>query len=108
MRKILIALLLLLIFTGCAPKQKTLDQSIIGTWVDSSGYKIQFSSEGKGFIPGVPGKIADSDFVYSVVDEQHISMELQGIKVTVEILIKDDTLTWTDSLGEVNYTRVKP
>jgi hypothetical protein len=106
MRKILIALLLFLLLTGCAPK-KTLDQAIIGTWADSNGYKIQFSSGGKGFIPGVAGKIPDSDFAYAIKDEQHINVEMQGIKVTIEIQIKDDTLTWKDSLGEVIYNRVK-
>ena len=107
MRKVLIALLLFLLFTGCTPKKSSLDQSIIGTWADSSGYKIQFLSAGKGFIPGVPGKIPNSDFVYSIVDEQHINVEMQGIKVAIEIQIKDDTLTWKDSLGEVIYNRVK-
>lgn len=107
MRKTLIVLLLFLVFTGCTSKKSSLDQSIIGTWVDSSGYKIQFFSGGKGFIPGVPGKIPDSDFVYSIIDEQHINVELQGIKVTIEIQINDNTLTWKDSLGEVTYNRVK-
>jgi len=105
MKKILIVLVLFLLLTGCASKN-SLDQAILGTWTDSSGYKIQFFVGGRGFIPGVPGKIPDSDFTYAIIDEQHITLETQGIKVTIEIHIKDDILTWKDSLGEVTYNRV--
>jgi hypothetical protein len=51
--------------------------------------------------------IADSNFLYTVIDESHIQFDLQGQTITIEITINDDQLTWKDDLGVVSYTRVK-
>lgn len=108
MKRILFALTIaLLLLTACAQAKKTLSDDILGTWVNKDGYSIEFQTGGSGFIPGVPGKIPDSTFVYSVTDESHIQVVFQGKKYTVEITINGDQLTWKDDLGEVAYTRTK-
>lgn len=108
MKRILFALLIaLLLLTACSQAKKSLSDDILGNWVNKDGYSIQFQSGGSGFIPGVPGKIPDSSFVYSVTDDSHIEVNFEGKKYTVEITINGDQLTWKDDLGEVAYTRVK-
>jgi hypothetical protein len=108
MRKIFFALLLLAIsLTACAPARPSLERDLIGTWQDSQGFQIEFHGSGKGFIPGVEGKIPDTDFTYQVIDEQHVLMDTQGQKVTIELHVDGDKLSWKDALGEVQYTRVK-
>jgi hypothetical protein len=108
MKRILIALgIALLLLTSCSSSPKKLTEDIVGTWKNTSGYTIQFKSGGAGFIPGVAGKIPDSSFIYTVMDESHIQMNLQGQLVTIGITINGDQLTWKDDLGEVSYTRVK-
>jgi hypothetical protein len=97
----------LLVLTSCAQAKKSLGDQIQGTWKDKDGYTIQFNSGGNGFIPGVAGKIPDSNFVYSIVDDPHVKIDLQGQSQTIEIVITGDQLNWKDALGEVNYTRVK-
>ena len=97
----------MLVLTSCAQAKKSLADDIVGTWKDKDGYTIQFKSGGSGFIPGVAGSIPDSTFVYSIVDDSHIKIDLQGQSQTIEILISGDQLTWKDELGEVIYTRVK-
>jgi hypothetical protein len=107
MKKYILLLLVALFLFGCSASKPSLEKAIIGTWVDASGYEIQFFSGGKGFIPGVPDKIPDSDFIYSIVDENHITLDIQETKQTLEIRIEGDTLTWKDDLGEVIYKRTK-
>ena len=106
-RTILFLAILMLVLTSCAQAKKSLADDIVGTWKDKDGYTIQFKSGGSGFIPGVAGSIPDSTFVYSIVDDSHIKIDLQGQSQTIEILISGDQLTWKDELGEVIYTRVK-
>lgn len=106
-RTILFLSILLLVLTSCAQAKKSLEDDIQGTWKDKDGYTIQFKPGGEGFIPGVAGSIPDSTFVYSIVDDSHIKIDLQGQSQTIEILISGDQLTWKDQLGEVIYTRVK-
>lgn len=108
MKRIIFALTIaLFLLTSCTESNNTLADDILGTWKNSSGFTIQFNSGGTGFIPGVAGKIPDSSFIYTVTDESHIQMNLQGQVFTIEITIDGDELTWKDSLGEVPYTRVK-
>jgi hypothetical protein len=108
MKRILLALaILLLLLTACAPAKKSLGDEILGNWINTDGYTIQFQPGGNGFIPGVPGKIPDSNFTYTVKDDTHIAIDLHGQVQTIEIQISGDQLTWKDDLGEVAYTRVK-
>jgi hypothetical protein len=108
MKRIFLALItVLLLMTSCAPAKKSLGSEILGSWVNKDGYSIQFKDGGTGFIPGVPGKIPDSIFTYTVTDDSHINIDLEGSVQTIEILISGNQLTWKDDLGEVVYTRVK-
>ena len=108
MKKLFFALtIFLVLITSCAPVKKPLAQDILGTWKNSDGYSIEFRSGGNGFIPGVPGKIPDSDFDYTVEDESHVQIDVQGQQQTIGITISGDQMTWKDDLGEVAYTRVK-
>jgi len=97
----------LLLLTSCSSPKNTLKDDILGTWKNTSGYTIEFKTGGAGFIPGVAGKIPDSSFAYTVIDESHILMDLGGQTVKIGITINGDQLTWKDDLGEVSYTRVK-
>jgi hypothetical protein len=108
MKRIFFALIaVLLLLSSCAPAKKTLAAEILGTWVNTNGYSIEFKDGGTGFIPGVPGKIPDSIFTYTVTDDSHINFDLEGSVQTIEIQISGNQLTWKDELGEVAYTRVK-
>ncbi len=104
---VLAALLAAMLLASCAPAKITLVDDILGTWKNNEGYTIQFKDGGTGFIPGVPGKIADSSFTYTVTDNSHINIDVGGHIQTIEIHISGDQLTWKDDLGEVAYTRVK-
>ncbi len=108
MKRIFFAFItVLLLMTSCAPAKKTLADEILGSWVNKDGYSIQFKEGGTGFIPGVPGKIPDSAFTYTITDNTHIIIDLEGQVQTIQIQISGDQLTWKDDLGEVAYTRVK-
>ncbi len=106
-RFLLFLTITLFLLTSCAAAKKPLEDEILGTWANPEGYTIQFLSGGKGFIPGVEGKIADSDFTYTIADDSHIQIAFQGRNLPIEIIISGDELIWKDSLGEVKYTRVK-
>jgi hypothetical protein len=106
-RTILLLSMLLLVLTACASAKKSIGDQILGTWKDKDGYTIEFQPGGKGFIPGVAGKIPDTNFLYSIVDDSHIKIELPGQSQNIEIKITGDQLTWKDALGEVIYTRLK-
>jgi hypothetical protein len=97
----------LFLLTSCAAPKKSLQDEILGTWKNNDGYSIEFKDGGAGFIPGVPGKIPDSNFTYTIKDETHINLDLEGQVQTIEIQISGDKLTWRDDLGDVAYTRVK-
>ncbi len=109
MKRFLLAMFIIGVgLSACAPNQKArLEKAIVGNWVSSDGFSLQFSADGSGFIPGVEGKIPDSTFVYTVIDGSHVSLNLAGQRVTIEVLIDGDNLTWKDDLGEVKYTRAK-
>jgi hypothetical protein len=108
MKKLFLALAILFFaLTACTPAKKPLTQEILGAWKNTDGYTIEFRSGGSGFIPGVAGKIPDTNFTYTIVDENHIQMDLQGENQKIEIDISGDHLTWKDDLGEVAYTRIK-
>lgn len=105
MKKNFLVILFFVFLAGCATPKTSLQHAITGSWVDKDGYELQFFPDGKGFIPGVSGKIPDSEFTYTVTDEQHIEIIFQGSKNNIGISIVNDTLTWRDSLGEIVYTR---
>jgi hypothetical protein len=109
MKRFLIAVFIILVgLSACTSDPRArLEKEIVGNWVSSDGFSIQFSSDGGGFIPGVEGKIPDSQFVYTVNDGTHVSINLGGQTFNIEILIDGDNLTWKDNLGEVKYTRAK-
>lgn len=106
-RLLLFLAFVLLVLTSCTQAEKSLGDQIQGTWRDKDGYTVQFKPGGSGFIPGVAGKIPDTTFVYSIEDDAHIKIDLQGQTQIIEIVITGDDLKWKDQLGEVNYTRVK-
>jgi hypothetical protein len=103
----LILAIFLFVLTSCVSAQKTLGDEILGTWKNSEGFNIEFRSGGIGFIPGVAGQIPDANFNYTIVDESHVQLDLQGQRQTIQITIAGEKLTWKDDLGEVSYTRVK-
>lgn len=107
MKRFLFLLLFGLLLAACAGNSGGLKEDLLGTWQNPDGFQIKFYRDGGGFIPGVPGKIPDSAFTYTIVDETHIQVVLQGQPYTIEVKIVDDVLTWKDSIGEVEYTRVK-
>jgi hypothetical protein len=103
----LASILFLILLAACSPGKKTLDEEIVGKWVDSSGYTIDFFDGGTGFIEGVDGKIPDSNFTYIILDESTIQINFQGEKYEIGILIDKDKMIWKDELGEVEYSRVQ-
>jgi hypothetical protein len=109
MRKIIVFVLMLAVvsLSACAPARPSLENALQGSWQDAQGFQIEFRSGGKGFIPGVAGKIPDTNFTYQIIDEQHVLMNAEGQQVSIEFHVDGDKLTWKDSLGEVIYTRVK-
>lgn len=106
-RFLLYVTILLVLLTACSQGKKTLSDEILGSWRNTDGYTIEFRSAGNGFIPGVPGKIPDSNFAYAVIDASHISIDFEGHQNTIEIVIHGDQMTWKDNLGEVSYRREK-
>jgi hypothetical protein len=108
MKKLLFTLILLVIgMAACTPARPSLKNDLLGSWQNSQGFQIEFRSGGVGFIPGVQGKIPDTNFTYQITDEQHIRMDTLGQQITIEIHVNGDQLIWKDSIGEVQYSRVK-
>ena len=107
MKRFLVFLLCAILLAACSPSKSRLKDAIIGTWTDAQGYSIQFKPDGRGFIPGVEGKIPDTNFTYSILDESHIQIDMQGRTFAIEIRIEDDQLTWKDEIGEVLYKRTR-
>jgi hypothetical protein len=100
-------LLLVVCLSACQTAKSSLAKNIVGGWINSSGYTIEFYDDGEGRIPGVADQIPMTNFTYLVIDQEHISIDLGNQKYTIQVKIDGDELTWTDSLGEENYTRVK-
>jgi len=108
MRKIISTLILLTIYlVACTPAPLLLENGLLGTWQDSEGFQIEFRSGGVGFIPGVEGKIPDTTFTYQIIDKKHVLIDSSGQQVTIELFVDDDKLIWKDTIGEVQYSRVK-
>lgn len=101
----LLLILFSLLLTACQPEPTGLAKDIVGNWVNAGGYTIEFYKDGKGLIPGVEGRIPLTSFKYTIVDEQHISIDLGTQAFTIEVKIEGDRLTWIDQLGEEIYTR---
>jgi hypothetical protein len=98
-------MLILILLTACSSGRKSLQDEIVGKWVDNSGFTIEFYNGGTGFIEGVAGSIPDSVFVYKVLDESTIQIDFQGGSYEIDILIDNDKMIWKDDLGEVEYAR---
>jgi len=108
MRRLLIAsVLFLIVLASCSNGKQSLEDEIVGKWIDSSGFTIEFYEGGTGFIEGVPGKIPDSSFSYITLNETTVQINFQGVTYDIDILIDGDQLTWKDELGEVVYTRAE-
>jgi hypothetical protein len=103
----LLLVLAILIISACQPPKPSLETAILGNWVNASGYTIEFKSGGDGFIPGVAGKVPATTFKYSIVDQEHVLIDLGSEKYTIQITVDGDKLTWTDKIGVETYTRVK-
>ncbi len=67
--------LAIFLLSACQPAKPTLEDSIIGMWENSSGYATEFRNGGEGFIPGVPDKMPPTIFKYSIVDQDHVSID---------------------------------
>lgn len=106
MKRSLFLLFVLALWLSACSKKPGLDNTILGTWANPEGYQIEFRENGKGLIPGVEGKVPNTDFVYTVVDEGHVLIDLGSEKYTIAITIEGDKLSWKDKIGEVVYTRV--
>jgi hypothetical protein len=104
-RIILASILFLSLLVACSSAKKSLQDEIVGKWVDSSGFMIEFYADGTGFIEGVADQIPDSVFVYQVLDESTIQIDFQGGSYEIGILIENDKMIWKDDLGEVEYAR---
>jgi hypothetical protein len=107
MKKYCLILIMALILIGCNAAKPSLDKAIIGKWVDKSGYEIHFFEGGKGFIPGVAEKIPDSNFQYSIPDENHVTIDIEGTSQTLESRVDGDNLTLKYDQEDVVYTRIK-
>jgi hypothetical protein len=108
MRKcILVTLSVLCILAACSPPGRSLEESIVGRWVNVDGYEIEFFLDGKGIFFGVEDYIASSEFSYQIIDETNVVIEYLGAKYAIEIVIQGDKLIWIDRLGEVEYSRLE-
>jgi hypothetical protein len=106
MRRLGLCLLLaILILSACS--SNSLQNKITGSWVNTAGYSMEFHSDGSGVFPGVTGVLPDTPFKYSIVDESHISITMNGQTFTIGVKVDGDKLTWQDSMGNEVYTRVK-
>ncbi len=103
-----VCLLLVLFLSACQTDRSALAKNIVGNWVNSSGYTIEFYDDGEGIIPEVTDEIPVTSFNYLVIDKDHVSIDLGDQKYTIQVIIDGDELTWVDTLGEEIYTRVKP
>jgi hypothetical protein len=106
-RCILVTLSFLCILAACSPPGRSLEESIVGRWVNVDGYEIVFLPNGEGQFPGYEESIEASDFTYQIIDDTHVMIEYLGVEYAIEIVINGDTLIWIDRLGEVKYSRVE-
>ena len=89
------SLLLVLLLSACQSDRSALAKNIVGNWVNSAGYTIEFYDNGEGIIPGVTDEIPVTSFNYLVIDRDHVSIDLGDQKYTIQIKIDGDELTWS-------------
>ena len=100
----IIAILALLMFTGCSSKS-----AIVGTWQDPSGGTMQFFSDGTFTSSGI---IATSG-KYSLPDSSHLKFEYEGLlgiagAQVYEFEIDGNKLVLTSSYGtKTELTKAK-
>ena len=97
--------------TACISQPKVPpQQAIVGKWVNAGGGSIEFYANGTGFIPGIDGQIAPTNFSYAFTDEMHIQLNMGGpTGLVVEIKIDGDQMTWVSKASNTSfvYTRRK-
>ena len=110
---LLLTFVLLLAMTACASQTKdSLQQAIVGKWINAQNYSIEFYADGTGFVPAVEGDIPipATNFSYSVTDGTHVNITMGEIKgMSVEIKIEGNQMTWQDQNAGLSfvYTRGK-
>ncbi len=110
---LLLSFVLLLTMAACASQTKeSLQQAIVGKWINAQNYSIEFYADGTGFVPAVEGDIPipATNFSYSVTDGTHVNITMGEIKgMSVEIKIEGNQMTWQDQKAGLSfvYTRGK-
>jgi hypothetical protein len=91
-----------------SPQPVTLEQGIVGKWVNAKGGEVNFDAHGGGMIPAGPD-VLTTTFTYLVRDESHILMNMNGQTLTVTIGLAGDKMTWftADPNTKYEYTRAK-
>ncbi len=107
------AILLLMVFcatsaSACMRPAPPLREAIVGKWSNAQGGVISFSADGTGVVPAA-ADLPAYNFTYSIPDEQHLQINVDGQDLTVGIKIDGDTMTWRNSLNNTAfvYTRMK-
>jgi len=92
---------------ACGPEQPSLEEAIIGEWVNAHGGTIHFYDGGSGFIPGdenLTPPVPPVNFTYRVEGQTHISINIAGQDaVIVEIKLEGDRMTWIDATNNLEF-----
>jgi len=108
---LLLTFVLLLAMTACASQTKdSLQQAIVGKWINAQNYSIEFYADGTGFVPAVEGDIPipATNFSYSVTDGTHVNITMGEIKgMSVEIKIEGNQMTWQDQNAGLSFVYTK-
>jgi hypothetical protein len=110
---LLLSLILLITMAACASQSKeSLQQAIVGKWINAQNYSIEFYADGTGFVPAVEGDVPvpATNFSYSVTDGTHINITMGEIRgMNVEVKIEGNQMTWQDQNAGISfvYTRGK-
>jgi len=110
-RWLLLSLILLLSLAACASQTRdSLQQAIVGKWINAENYSIEFYADGTGFVPALEGEIPipATDFSYSVTDGTHVKITMGEIKgMNVEIKIEGSQMTWLDQNAGISFVYIR-
>ena len=110
-RSLVLALILLLTMTACASQtRESLQQALVGKWINAQNYSIEFYADGTGFVPAVEGDvpIPPTTFSYSVTDGNHVFITMGELKgMNIEVKIEGDQMTWQDQNAGVAFVYTK-
>ena len=108
---LIVGLVLVSALVACGPEQPSLEEAIVGEWINAGGGAIHFYAGGSGFILGdesLNPPIPSLNFTHHLQDETHISINMAGQDpVIVEIKLEGDEMTWIDRANNLEfvYTR---